>query len=285
MQIIQWFPGHMAKARREISESLAKVDIVFELYDARIPFSSKNPLVDELLKNKPRLVLLNKSSIADDKITKEWINYYNNLGIKALDIDSISGYNINKIINYSKEVLKPVFLKRESRGIKSKQIKAMILGIPNVGKSTLINKLAKRKAVGVGDKPGFTKAQSWIKVSEDLFLLDTPGILWPKFDDQMIGVRLALCGSIKDEILDIERITVEGIKYLQENYKDLLINRYNLEDTCEDPLDTLDLICKKKGCLLKGGEPDRLRASTMFINDLRNQRIGAISFEKPEGRS
>ena len=174
---IQWFPGHMAKAKREIKEHIKQVDLVIELLDARIPYSSTNPMVDEIVGDKPRLILLNKSSIADPKVTKEWMDYYKNLGILSLDIDSISLYNIKNIKKYAFLALKDLFLKREQKGIKSKQIKALIIGIPNVGKSTLINCLAKRKAVKVGDKPGVTKSQTWIKVDEDLFLLDTPGIL------------------------------------------------------------------------------------------------------------
>lgn len=279
---IQWFPGHMAKARREITESLAKVDVIFELYDARIPYSSKNPMVDEIVKNKPRVVLLNKAKLADPKVTKLWIKHYEDKGILALDIDSITGYNINKINQYAKNALKDLFLKREKRGIMSKTIKAMIIGIPNVGKSTLINKLANRKATVVGDKPGVTKSQTWIKVTEDLFLLDTPGILWPKFDDQMVGVRLAMAGSIKDDILNLEEITLKAIDYIKDNYESNLKERYNLDVLEDTPEKILDSICKKRGCLLKGGEFDYSRASVMFMNDLRNTRIGCMSYEKPE---
>ncbi len=277
--IIQWFPGHMAKARREITEALGKVDIVFELYDSRIPYSSKNPMVDEIVKNKPRLVLLNKANIADEKVTKDWIEYYKNKGILALDIDSISGYNIGKIASYANKALVEVFQKREKKGIKSKQIKAMIIGIPNVGKSTLINKLAKRKATNVGDKPGVTKAQSWIKVNEDLFLLDTPGVLWPKFEDQMVGLRLAICGSIKDDILNTIEIATGAINIIKERYSSLLIERYKLEDIKDNDLDVLSDIAFKRGCLLKGGEPDLLRAATLLINDIRSIRIGRMSYE------
>ena len=280
-KVIQWFPGHMAKAKREIIESLNKVDVVFELYDSRIPLSSKNPMVDEIVKNKPRVVLLNKANIADKKTTKLWIDYYKNKGILALDIDSINGYNVNKIVDYANKALKEVFEKREKKGIKSKQIKALIIGIPNVGKSTLINKLAKRKATNVGDKPGVTKAQSWIKVTDDLFLLDTPGVLWPKFEDQMVGLKLAICGSIKDDILDIIDISYGAINIIKERYPDLLKDRYKLNDLASDQ-EILANIAKNRGCLLKGGEPDILRAATLFLNDIRNIRIGAMSYEEPD---
>ena len=279
---INWFPGHMAKAKREIIESLKKVDIAFLLFDSRIPYSSLNPMLDEILGNKPRLILLNKANVADKNITKAWIDYYKNKGYIALDIDSISGYNVNKITQYAAKALTELFKKRESKGIKSKEIKAMILGIPNVGKSTLINKLAKRKALNVGDKPGVTKAQSMVRVSDDLILYDTPGVLWPKFEDQEVGIKLAICSSIRDEILDLEYLTLYALDYLVKNYKELLEKRYEINIESNDPNEILDLICVKKGCLLKGGLPDRLRASKMIINDIRNVRIGAISFEKPE---
>ena len=282
MQIIQWFPGHMAKARREITESLKKVDCIFELYDSRIPYSSKNPMIDEIVGNKPRVVLLNKANLADKAITKLWMDYYKNKNVVCLDIDSIDGYNISKIVNAAKLALKDEFLKREKKGIKSKTIKAMILGIPNVGKSTLINKLAKRHAVGVGDKPGVTKNQTWIKVTEDLFLLDTPGILWPKFEDQMVGVKLAMCGSIKDDILNIEELSLKAIEYIMINYPKFLMERYNLEYLEDEPLKILDQICKKRGYLLKGGVYDYSRCTTQFMNDLRNVRIGKMSYERPE---
>lgn len=279
---INWFPGHMAKAKREIIESLKKVDIAFLLFDSRIPYSSLNPMLDEILGNKPRLILLNKANVADKNITKLWMDYYKNKGYIALDIDSISGYNVNKITQYASKALTELFKKREAKGIKSKEIKAMILGIPNVGKSTLINKLAKRKALNVGDKPGVTKAQSMVRVSDDLILYDTPGVLWPKFEDQEVGIKLAICSSIRDEILDLEYLTLYALDYLVKNYKDLLEKRYEINIESNDPNEILDLICVKKGCLLKGGLPDRLRASKMIINDIRNVRIGAISFEKPE---
>lgn len=275
----------MAKAKREIKEHIKQVDLVIELKDARIPYSSTNPMVDEIVGNKPRLILLNKSSLADPKITKEWMDYYKDNGILSLDIDSISLYNIKNIKKYAMLALKELFAQREKKGIKSKQIKALIIGIPNVGKSTLINCLAKRKAVKVGDKPGVTKSQTWIKVDEDLFLLDTPGILWPKFEDQIVGLKLAMCGSIKDEILDMEFITDEAVRYLSINYPNLLKDRYGLEELNEDPILILEAIGKKRGCILKGGVIDLDRVRTILMNELRSMKIGAMSYEKPEGRN
>lgn len=279
---IQWFPGHMAKAKREIKENIKLVDLIIELKDARIPYSSTNPMVDEIVGKKPRLILLCKASLADDLITKKWIEYYKNKNILALDIDSITGYNVSKIINYCNLALKELFKKREEKGIKNKQIKALIIGIPNVGKSTLINTLAKRKAVAVGDKPGVTKNQTWIKVTNDLMLLDTPGILWPKFDDQMVGVKLAMCGSIKDDILNLEEICIEGIKYLSNNYPNLLKDRYKINEILTNPYDMIDVIAKNRGCLQKGGVVDYDRVYTLFLNDLRGYKIGRMSYERPE---
>lgn len=282
MNPIQWFPGHMAKAKREIKEHIKLVDLVIELKDARIPYSSTNPMVDEIVGNKPRLILLCKSSIADPKVTKMWMEYYKSKNIISLDIDSITGYNIKNVVPYARLAIKEVFLKRESKGIKSKQIKALIIGIPNVGKSTLINTLAKRKAVAVGDRPGVTKSQTWIKITDDLFLLDTPGILWPKFEDQMVGIKLAMCGSIKDEILDLDYLCIESIKYIKDTYPDLLKSRYNLTELNDDPYIILDEIGKKRGCILKGGITDRERTETIILNELRGMKIGAMSYEKPE---
>ena len=278
---INWFPGHMAKAKREIKELVKLVDIVIELKDSRIPYSSTNPMINEIIGNKPRLILLNKALMADQSKTKKWIDYYKNNNIIALDIDSISGYNISNIIPYAKKVLKDVLKKREEKGIKSQSIKAMILGIPNVGKSTLINRLAKRKATKVGDKPGVTKNQTWIKIDNDLQLLDTPGVLWPKFEDQEVGVRLALCGSIKEEILNIEYLCVKAIDYLKALYPDNLKNRYNLEDILKDNYEIIDDIAKKRGCIIKGGLPDRERVYKIVLNELRDLKIGRMSYEEP----
>ena len=279
---IQWFPGHMAKAKREIKEHIKQVDLVIELKDARIPYSSTNPMVDEIVNNKPRLILLNKSNLADKNVTKRWMDYYKEKGILSLDIDSISGYNIKNFVKYCNLALKDVFLTREKKGIKSKQIKALIIGIPNVGKSTLINTLAKRKAVKVGDKPGVTKSQTWIKVTDDLFLLDTPGILWPKFEDQMVGLKLAMAGSIKDEILDMEYVCKEAISYISKKYPEYLKNRFNLEEIDEDPYMVMEKIGLKRGCIVKGGLVDYDRVKTIFMNELRGNKIGEMSYETPE---
>ncbi len=282
MQTIQWFPGHMAKAKREIIEKLKMVDLVIELRDARIPYSSSNPMIEDIVGNKPRLILLCKASMADQSITNEWIEYYKANNILALDIDSITGYHVSSVVKYAKIALKALFESRRKKGIVSEQIKAMILGIPNVGKSTLINTLSKRKAANVGDKPGVTKSQTWIKVNQDLWLLDTPGILWPKFEDQEVGLKLAMCGSIKDEILDMAGICAKSIEYLSLNYKDKLLARYNIDDVDSDPFATIEKIAIKRGFLLKGGVPDMTKAYTIIMNELRGMKIGAMSYERPD---
>lgn len=280
MQTIQWFPGHMAKAKREISEKLKLVDLVIELKDARIPFSSTNPMISEIIGNKPRLILLCKSSLADPQITKKWIEHYAKNEIISLDIDSITGYHIKDILRCANLALKDVFEKRKSKGIASKSIKAMILGIPNVGKSTLINTMAKRKATTVGDRPGVTKNQTWIKITDDLYFLDTPGILWPKFEDQLVGLKLAMCGSIKDEILDLNALVLSSLEYISLHYPLLLEQRYKIK--IDTPEKMQEDIGKNRGFLSKGGVVDIERTNRMFINELRGMKIGAMSYEQPE---
>ena len=278
---INWFPGHMAKARREIGEKLTLVDLVIELKDARIPYASTNPMIDDIVGNKPRLILLCKSSLADKEVTQQWISYYKEQGILALDIDSIAGYHIKDIYSYATLALKDVFAKRKERQITSKTIKAIILGIPNVGKSTLINALAKRKATVVGDRPGVTKNQTWIKITNDLYLLDTPGILWPKFEDQSVAIRLAMCGAIKDDILDINALVLASIAYIVDVQPKALKDRYRV-DIVEDLEQIQQQIGKNRGFLSKGGAVDLERTNRMFLNELRGMKIGAMSYERPD---
>ncbi len=283
MKVIQWYPGHMAKAKREVLEALDKIDLVIELRDARIPIASKNPLIDEIIKNKPRLVLLCKACLADPKVTAKWINYLNNENTIALDIDSIEMYNMKKIIPYANKALESLFKKRAEKGISSKQIKAMIVGIPNVGKSTLINVLAKRKSLPVGDKPGVTKAQAWLKVTDDFMLLDTPGILWPKFEDQMTGVKLAICGAIKEEILDMHEIAKVALEIVKNQYPKAIHERYNIENANEiEVLDLIEQIGRRRGAITKGNIVDIDRSIDIFITDLQKGRLGRISYEYPE---
>ena len=278
---INWFPGHMAKARREIEEKLNQVDIVLEILDARVPSSSANPMMENILQKKPRLVLLNKASLADKEQTKKWISHFAKEGIVALDVDLINDYNVKKIIPLINQVLEERNKKKESKGIISKKVRALVVGIPNVGKSTFINKLAKKHVAQIGDKPGVTKSQTWIKVSVDLELLDTPGILWPKFDSQEVAFNLATIGSIKDEILPLEDVSNYAIQFVQKYYLNNLNNRYQIEvkeDT--DLLEIYDLIGRKRGCVLKGNEIDYDRVINLFLYDLRHEKLGAITYDR-----
>ncbi|WP_417900573.1 ribosome biogenesis GTPase YlqF [Bacillus haimaensis] len=280
---IQWFPGHMAKARRQVTEKLKLIDIVYELVDARIPVSSRNPMIDEIVANKPRIILLNKADMADARITKQWLEYFNLKGetTKAIAIDSQTGKGLQQISSLSKELLKEKFDKMQSRGIRPRAIRALIVGIPNVGKSTLINRLAKKNIAQTGDRPGVTKAQQWVKVGKELELLDTPGILWPKFEDQMVGYRLATTGAIKDTIINLQDIAVFALRFLTEHYPDRLRERYALEEIPEDIVDLFDAIGSKRGCMMSGGHVDYDKTAELVIREIRQEKLGKLSFEAP----
>ena len=274
--MIQWFPGHMAKAKREIEESLRLVDIVYELLDARIPYSSKNPMISELLKNKPRLILLTKSDMADGSYTNKWQKYFMEQGFASLTIDSISGLHINKIISLSQEILKDKFEKEKARGLKPRPIRGMIVGIPNVGKSTLINRLVKKKATNVGNKPGITKAQQWVRLNANLELLDTPGVLWPKFEDQKVGMHLAITGAIRDEILKSSDLAYYLLDFMKANYEKKLFERYNVSTGLSN-LEILKHIALMRGISEK--EDVEEKASDVIVNDFRNLRLGRITLD------
>ena len=281
MAQIQWFPGHMAKARREITEKLKLVDIVLEILDARVPISSRNPMMGEILKDKPTLVLLNKANLADKKVTLEWIEYFKDKGIKALDIDLIDNYNVNKIIPACNEVLAKEIEAAKAKGYSNFKIRALVVGIPNVGKSTFINTLAKRKAAVTGDKPGVTKSQTWIKINNSLELLDTPGILWPKFENEVVAHNLALCGAIKDDILPLDDVISYGLQFMQKYYPDNLNNRYGVTITPEmELLEIYDVIGRKRNCLLKGNQIDYDRVVNLVLFDLRHNKLGAMSYDR-----
>ncbi len=278
---IQWFPGHMAKARREVSEKLKQVDIIFELVDARLPLSSRNPMIDEIVQHKPRLLILNKADMADPKITQQWLHYFEELGLPAVAVNSLAGRGLNSITKAAKEVLFEKFEKMRAKGIRPRAIRAMIIGIPNVGKSTLINRIAKKNIAKTGNTPGVTKAQQWIKLNKEIELLDTPGILWPKFEDQEIGKKLALSGAIKDTILNLHDVSVFGLQFLAMSYPERLLDKYQLTVISEDMLETFDHIGKVRACMGKGGLVDYDRTAETIVRDIRAERFGAISFETP----
>ncbi len=271
---IQWFPGHMAKARREIEEKLKVVDIALVLLDSRIPYSSQNPMAMEILKNKPQLIVLTKSDMADSAMTKKWENYFNSQGKKTIAVDSIKGINIKKIESFSKEILKEKIEKDLKRGLKPRPIRAMIVGIPNVGKSTLINKLVGRKVANVGNMPGVTKAQQWIRLNQNIELLDTPGVLWPKFDDKQVGINLALTGAIKDQILPKEDLAFYLVGYLKEHYPNLIKERFDV-DPDKESINIIEDILVKRG----NKKNDYERGYDIILNDFKNARIGKITLD------
>ncbi|WP_248926395.1 ribosome biogenesis GTPase YlqF [Paenibacillus hamazuiensis] len=286
---IQWFPGHMTRARRQIEEKLKLIDVVIELLDARIPMSSRNPMIDEILQGKPRLVVLNKSDLADPAVTARWQDYFQNeLGLKTLPIDANSGHQVNQIIPRCKELWADKIEAQLRKGINPRAIRALIVGIPNVGKSTLINRLAGKRIAAVGDKPGVTKAQQWIKIGEEMQLLDTPGILWPKFEDQLVGFRLAVTGAIKEEILHVDDIALFALRYLVEHYGDAMKERFGLAALPADSSDTdeivkvMEEIGRKRGALLGGGRIDYEKTSLLILRELRAGKLGRITLETPE---
>lgn len=278
---IQWFPGHMAKARREITEKLKMIDVVIELVDARIPLSSRNPMIDEIVSSKPRLILLNKADMADDQKTAEWKEYFREQGHKALPIDSQTGKGVKSIPAAARELVSEKLERMVEKGMKPRAVRALILGIPNVGKSTLINRLAGKKIAKTGDRPGITKKQQWIKVGKEMDLLDTPGILWPKFEDQKTGYKLAATGAIKDEILDFQDVAVFTLNFLSEHYPNRLMDRYKLDHIPEDIVELFDEIGKKRGFLLGGGWIDYDKTAETVLRELRSGKLGDLTLETP----
>ena len=280
---INWYPGHMKKTMDNIRASLKLVDIVGEIIDSRIPISSKNPVIDDVLKDKPRIMILNKSDMADENETKKWLSYYRKKGYGAVVVDALHSKGLDKIYSVAKEMLSDKFKKLEEKNLSAKTIRMMIVGIPNVGKSTFINSISKRKSAKIGDRPGVTKQVQWIKTKNDLELLDTPGVLWPKFEDERIGLHLAFTGAIKDEIMDIENLAFRFIDELNKRDVNILKNRYNLsEDSYEDTLYLMEEIGRNRGAILKKNEIDYFKVANLVFDDFRKVKLGRITLETVE---
>lgn len=281
---IQWFPGHMAKTRRLISENLKNVDVVIEILDARIPHSSKNPEIKKLCADKPTIILLNKSSLADPAVTKFWADKYTNDNTICIETDCITGKGVEKLPDAIKKLLSRKIERYDNRGMSGRSVKAMVLGIPNVGKSSLINKLCGNKKAKVENRPGVTLDKQWVSTNIGILLLDMPGILWPKFEDRFVGENLAITGAIKDDVLDIETIATALVARLRRAYPELLTARYKLDDINKyeelSDYDLLLLIGKKRGCLISGGEVDSERVANLVIDEYRAAKIGRISLDK-----
>ncbi len=277
----QWYPGHMTKAKRMMQENMKLIDIMIELVDARIPQSSRNPDIDQLAAGKYRLILLNKSDMADDQATAEWEKYFKSKGFFVAKTNSRSGKGVKATQNIILEACKEKLERDRKRGIKNRPIRAMIAGIPNVGKSTFINSLVGRACTKTGNKPGVTKGKQWIKLNKNIELLDTPGILWPKFEDQTVGLKLALIGSIRDEILNQDEMAIELIEYLKNHYPGILEKRYQVEET-KDRVEILNQIAENRNCRMKGNELDYEKAARILLEEFRNGKLGRISLETPE---
>ena len=277
---INWYPGHMAKTKREIGEKLNLIDVVYEVVDARMPLSSKIVDIDELIKDKPRILVMTKYDLCDRVETDKIIKYYEELGYKVVAVDLMSGLNVKKILDYTKEIMNIENKKRENKGMKPRAARALIVGVPNVGKSTLINRLVGKKSAGVGDTPGFTKSLSWIRINKDVELLDSPGILWPKMEDQEAAHILACLSSIKEEILNPDAIAIFILRKLYELYPERLEERYGVVELDEDLIEVYDIIAKKRGALSRGGVADYDKVSNIIIRDLKNGYFGNITFDR-----
>ncbi|MGN1170940.1 MAG: ribosome biogenesis GTPase YlqF [Lachnospiraceae bacterium] len=277
----QWYPGHMTKAKRMMQENMKLIDLVIELTDARIPLSSRNPDIDELGKNKARVILLNKSDLADPDANRLWISYFKEKGLYAIELNARAGTGIKAIQPVVSEACREKIERDRKRGILNRPIRAMVVGIPNVGKSTFINTLAGKACAKTGNKPGVTKGKQWIRLNKSLELLDTPGILWPRFEDQAVGMRLAMIGSMNDEIIQMEELALDVIAFLKEHYPGLLTKRYDVSEE-SDRVNILKDICIKRGCLMKGEEPDYRKAASLLMDEFRSGKLGRITLEMPE---
>lgn len=277
--LIQWFPGHMAKTKRLIIEHLKAVDVAAELLDARIPLASANPMVEELLSGKPRIVILNKADLADPEMTKAWESYYKRKGVAAVSMSCGNGKDKKKFLRFIKEAAGPVLEKWKRRGLKTRSVRIMILGIPNVGKSTLINFISGTAAARTANTPGHTRGKQWVRLSQGLDLLDTPGVLWPKFEDQVAALRLAATGAIAGDVFDADTVVPELMRVLARTAPDALREKYGIEDAAADPQILLAQAGKRRGCILPGGAIDYARAQTMILNDFRSGKLGRITLD------
>lgn len=279
-QTIQWFPGHMTKTKRKIAEILPLIDAVAEVVDARIPLSSRNPDLPEMLGSKPRIVLLNKCDMADPIETEKWINFYKSQGVSAIGIDCKNGKGIEKFKTTVKESLKEKLEQYRQKGMVGKPLRVMVVGIPNVGKSSFINRIAGKSGAKVENRPGVTRGNQWFTIDKELELLDTPGVLWPKFEDNTVGERLAFTGAVKDRVLDTELLAIRMLEILADSYPQLLLSRYGELDLDLEPYDLLCAIGKKRGMVIRGGETDTQRAADMLLEEYRNCKIGKITLER-----
>ena len=275
---VQWYPGHMTKAKRQMQEDIKLIDLIIELVDARVPLSSRNPDIDELGKNKARLILLNKADLADERQNEAWKTFFQEKGFFVVKVDSRSGAGMKAIQNAISEACKEKTERDRKRGIKNRPIRAMVVGIPNVGKSTFINTFAGKACAKTGNRPGVTKGKQWIKLNKSVELLDTPGILWPKFEDQEVGMRLAYVGSIKDDVLNMEELSLNLIDFLRQYYPGALEGRYQISEEGK-PVEVLEAIARARGCLKKGEELDYAKASGILFDDFRSGKIGRITLE------
>ena len=277
----QWYPGHMTKAKRMMQENIKLIDLVIELVDARVPISSRNPDIDELGKNKARLILLNKSDLAEDKWNDAWSEYFREKGFSVVKVNSKKGGGIKSINGVIQEACKEKIERDRKRGILNRPVRAMVVGIPNVGKSTFINALAGKACAKTGNKPGVTKGKQWIRLNKNVELLDTPGILWPRFEDQAVGLKLAFIGSIKDEILQTEELAAELVTFMNKNYPGVLESKYIVEEDA-DPYGMIARIAESRHCLVRGNELDTEKASVLLMDDFRNGRLGRLTLEYPD---
>ena len=282
-QVVQWFPGHMAKTRRKIKESLPLVDAVTEIVDARVPVSSHNPEISDIISGKPRIVILNKCDVADENATRKWIQYFRSQGIAAIAADCKSGKGLNLYRPLIKEVLADKIKSYEEKNMQGRALRVMVVGIPNTGKSSFINRMAGKKRAEVADRPGVTRHNQWFVIGDGIELLDTPGVLWPKFEDPAVGDKLAFIGSVKDDILDVESLAVRFLEVMKKDYPERLTERYKItgfED--KEPYEILEMIGRKRGMLISGGEIDTERASIMLLDEYRGGKLGRLTLDLPE---